>query len=74
VATDGAPAMCSENVGVVGLLKAKLNSLGTTDTFSAIHCIIHQEALCGKSLKMKDVMDVVVKTVNFMRAVHGNER
>ncbi|KAG6933160.1 GTF2I repeat domain containing 2 [Chelydra serpentina] len=27
LATDGAPLMCSENLGVVGLLKTKLNSL-----------------------------------------------
>ena len=74
VATDGAPAMCSENVGVVGLLKAKLSMVGVPETFAAIHCILHQEALCGKSLKMKEVMDVVVKTVNFIRARGLNHR
>ncbi|XP_075692926.1 general transcription factor II-I repeat domain-containing protein 2-like [Rhinoderma darwinii] len=68
VATDGAPAMCSENVGVVGLLKAKRNQLSLSSPFSAIHCILHQEALCSKSLKMKEVMDFVIRTVNFIRA------
>ncbi|KAM4026817.1 general transcription factor II-I repeat domain-containing protein 2-like [Anomaloglossus baeobatrachus] len=68
VVTDGAPAMCSENIGVVGLLKAKQNQLSLSGPFSAIHCILHQESLCGKSVQLKEVMDFVVKTVNFIRA------
>ena len=72
VATDGAPAMCSERVGLVGLLKNKVKNLG--EYISAIHCIIHQEALCGKKIQMKNVMDVVVKTVNFIRARALNHR
>lgn len=75
LATDGAPSMCSENIGVVGLLKTKLNSLNIPGiSFTSIHCILHQEALCSKSLQMKEVMDVVVKTVNFIRARGLNHR
>ena len=71
LATDGAPAMCSSNVGVVGLVKKKLNSLEANEiNFISVHCILHQEALCSKSLQMKEVMDLVVKTVNFIRS-HG---
>ena len=71
LATDGAPAMCSSNVGVVGLVKKKLNSLEANKiNFISVHCILHQEALCSKSLQMKEVMDLVVKTVNFIRS-HG---
>lgn len=33
-----------------------------------IHCIIHQEALCAKTIKLGDVMATVVKTVNIIRA------
>jgi hypothetical protein len=40
---------------------------GTTSFFS-LHCILHQEALCEKSLKMTHVMDTAVKTVNFIRS------
>ena len=69
VATDGAPAMCSERVGLVGLLKNKVKKLG--EYISAILCIIHQEALCGKKIQMKNVMDVVV---NFIRARALNHR
>ncbi|MBN3323638.1 GTD2B protein, partial [Atractosteus spatula] len=74
VSGNGAPAMSSENVVVVGLLKAKLNNLGVSGTFTAIHCILHQEVLCGKSLKMKEVMDVVVKTINFICSRSLNHR
>ena len=71
LATDGAPAMCSSNVGVVGLVKKKLNSLEANEiNFISVHCILHQEALCSKSLQMKEVMDLVVETVNFIRS-HG---
>ena len=51
VATDGALAMCSERMGLVGLLKDKVKKLG--EYISAIHCIIHQEALCRKKIQMK---------------------
>ncbi|KAM3936090.1 general transcription factor II-I repeat domain-containing protein 2B-like [Leptodactylus fuscus] len=74
VATDGAPAMCSQKAGVVGLLKDKLNRLSLSGSFAAIHCILHQEALCAKNIQLKEVMDVVVKTANFIRARGLNHR
>lgn len=33
-----------------------------------MHCIIHQEALCAKTVQLGDVMNTVVKTVNIIRA------
>ena len=73
IATDGAPAMVSNNVGLVGLLRKKLDKdFGVS--MSAIHCVIHQEALCGKHLKIQDVMNVVVKTINFIRSRGLNHR
>ena len=69
LATDGAPAMRSRRIGVVGYVENKLNCLGTEKVnFVSVHCILHQEALCSKSLQMREVMDVVVKTVNFIRS------
>ena len=32
------------------------------------HCIIHQQALCGKILNMKEAMDIAMKTVCQVRA------
>jgi len=35
--------------------------------FWTFHCTSHQKALCCKSSKMEHVMQVVVRTVNFIR-------
>lgn len=35
-----------------------------------IHCIIHQQDLCGKVINLENVMSVVIKTVNFIKS-HG---
>ena len=63
VCTDGAPAMTGCNVGFCAQLEQFLGR-----TLLKYHCIIQQESLCGKSLQMKDVMSVVVKCVNDIRA------
>ena len=67
--------MLSEKVGVVGLLKNKLQNLSPQGiNFTSIHCILHQEALCGKNIQMKGVMEIVVKTVNFIQSRALNHR
>ena len=38
------------------------------------HCIIHQEQLCAKTLKMEHVMENFVNTVNFIRSKGLNHR
>ena len=61
--------MRSSRISVVGCVENKPNSVGTEKVnFVSVHCILHQEALCGKSLQMRKVMDIVVKTVNFIRS------
>uniref|UniRef100_A0A3B4AJP6 Uncharacterized protein n=1 Tax=Periophthalmus magnuspinnatus TaxID=409849 RepID=A0A3B4AJP6_9GOBI len=64
--TDGAPAICGEKSGVVGRMRVKMQEENCTRELTAYHCIIHQEALCGKVLKMDHVMSTVTQTVNFI--------
>lgn len=39
-----------------------------------LHCIIHQETLCKSVLKLKHVISVVTKVVNFIRGRALNHR
>ncbi|XP_067131976.1 general transcription factor II-I repeat domain-containing protein 2B-like [Centruroides vittatus] len=61
IVTDGARAMTGKNIGLAGLLQKE------GITCRMLHCIIHQEALCGLSLQLKDVMDKVCKITNLIR-------
>lgn len=61
IATDGAPSMTGRKSGLVGLLRE--NGV----TCPTIHCIIHQGALCGKSVKQDQVFKTVIKIINMIR-------
>lgn len=61
IVTDGAKAMVGSQVGLVGLLRKAGISC------PSFHCIIHQEALCGKILEMEDTMKTVMKCVNMIK-------
>ncbi|XP_050338240.1 general transcription factor II-I repeat domain-containing protein 2-like [Bactrocera neohumeralis] len=65
VATDGAKSMTGHKSGFI----SKFN-LEKYNDFIASHCLVHQKALCAKSLSFTHVMDVVVKCVNLVRS-HG---
>ena len=55
--------------GVVSLIEKEMRNAGIERKLVRTHCtIIHLEALCAKSLKMQEVMRVVIKIVNFVRA------
>uniref|UniRef100_A0A6P7F3L2 General transcription factor II-I repeat domain-containing protein 2-like n=1 Tax=Diabrotica virgifera virgifera TaxID=50390 RepID=A0A6P7F3L2_DIAVI len=62
--TDGAPAMVGCDKGLVALCRKD----ETFPQFPCYHCIIHQQALCGNFLKLNNVMKLVVKIVNKIRA------
>lgn len=74
ITTDGAPAMVGNKKGFVSLLQEHLENFGIPQKLVKIHCIIHQEALCAKSLKLKNVMDTVVKVVNLILSRGLNHR
>lgn len=67
VTTDGGRNMCGTKTGLVGNICNAVTGAGA-DKPMILHCIIHQQALCGKHMKISDVMDVVVQTVNFIRS------
>ncbi|XP_065651232.1 zinc finger BED domain-containing protein 5-like [Hydra vulgaris] len=73
VATDGASAMIAKNKGFI-----KLFSSHISHEIISSHCILHQEALVAKSLgaipQLKNVMEVIVPIVNFIRAKSLNRR
>ncbi len=65
VATDGSP---------LTKLKEKIQKENPSQKFWNFDCILHQEAFCSKTLKMDNIMNVVIKTVNFIRAKGLNHR
>jgi hypothetical protein len=68
--SDGAPAMIGKNNNVAAKLKKnKAKEFEGTTYFRSLHCILHQQELCAKYLEMNHVMDTVIKTVNFIRAI-----
>lgn len=66
VTTHGAPAMTGEHKGMASMVCAKVKESGGEAV--RMHCIIHQEALCAKTVQLGDVMNTVVKTVTIIRA------
>lgn len=62
VVTDSAKVMVVKNIGFVGLLRK------SNVHVPAIHCIIHLEvSLCGKIMKLDELMNVVFKITNLIR-------
>ncbi|CAL1571780.1 unnamed protein product [Knipowitschia caucasica] len=53
--------------GLVAHVRRKLEEEGVEDAI-ALHCIIHQQALCSKILKFDNVMSDVVKFINHIRS------
>ena len=55
-------------------IKSELNveSINTEDL--CIHCIIHQQNLCAKSIKFHNLMPTVISSINFIKARALNHR
>lgn len=73
VTTDGAPSMVGSKRGVIAHIKQEMDKHNHPHPI-AIHCLIHQQALCFKSLKWDSVMKIVVSCVNFIRVHALNHR
>uniref|UniRef100_A0A8C4UKQ9 SPIN-DOC-like zinc-finger domain-containing protein n=1 Tax=Falco tinnunculus TaxID=100819 RepID=A0A8C4UKQ9_FALTI len=73
VTTDGAPSMVGSMKGVVARINKEMDKRSHPHPI-AIHRIIHQQALCCKSLKLDSGMKIVVSCVNFIRAHALNHR
>ncbi|XP_073423395.1 general transcription factor II-I repeat domain-containing protein 2-like [Dendrobates tinctorius] len=73
VTTDGAPSMVGSKKGVIARINQEMDKHNHSHPI-AIHCLIHQQALCSKSLKWDSVMKIVVSCVNFIRANALNHR
>jgi len=65
IVTDGARAMIGSKNGFAGQIKQR------DLKFPIIHCIIHQEALCGKVVKLCSAMQTVTKIIN---AIKGGQK
>ncbi|XP_025406820.1 general transcription factor II-I repeat domain-containing protein 2B-like, partial [Sipha flava] len=66
VTTDGERNMCGAHTGLVGNICKAVLETGAAAPM-AIHCIIHQQALCGKNAPIYEVMNIVVQNVNYIR-------
>jgi hypothetical protein len=66
--------MIGSKKGFSTLLVNHLRSLGHKQDVKRFHCIVHQEALCAKSVTIASVMNVVVKAVNYVLAHALNHR
>ena len=63
ITTDGVPSMTGRRNGLVALV---LEEEGVDEAI-ALHCIIHQQALCSNCLKFDNVISIVVKCINYIR-------
>ncbi|XP_025420898.1 general transcription factor II-I repeat domain-containing protein 2-like [Sipha flava] len=69
ITTDGAKSMIGSKSGLIGRINSKMSELNLSPPIG-IHCIVHQQALCGKVLDLENVMYIVVQIINFIRS-HG---
>jgi hypothetical protein len=66
--TDGAKSVVGSKTSLVGHLKQ------LEVKCVLIHCIIHQEVLCGKIMKMNHRMKTVLNTVSVIRGRNKAQR
>ncbi|XP_074026327.1 general transcription factor II-I repeat domain-containing protein 2-like [Leptinotarsa decemlineata] len=73
ITTDGGKNMNGKNKGVVALVSKAVENDGGSKPL-VLHCIIHQQFLCGKCLDMSEVLKPVISVVNFIISTGLNHR
>ena len=69
--TDGAPVVAGKREGLVKLIED--DAIPTQNShLIKYHCTIHQENLSTKALKMGNIMQIIIKIVNFISAKGSN--
>lgn len=72
--TNGVPTMSGKKNGLVVRICEKRAEENCVGELSIYHCIKHHESLCGRAIKMKDVMTTVTQVLNFTRTKGLNHR
>ena len=73
ISTDGARAMSGRIKGLSGLFYNEFKRVTGNDLI-VCHCLLHQEVLCSKILKMQNVIPRIIKIINFIRSTGLNHR
>ena len=73
ITTDGARNMEGKKKGVSALMNEKVLEANGGQPMQ-FHCIIHQQALCGKVFNWRHVMSVIASNVNFIKDHALNHR
>ncbi|GBP41280.1 General transcription factor II-I repeat domain-containing protein 2A [Eumeta japonica] len=69
VCTDGVPSMVGLRKSFIEILNEKTTELNVQkDDLIVLYCIIHQQTLCSKSIRLQNVINMVAKTINFIRS------
>jgi hypothetical protein len=66
--------MVGRHNGVAAKLRTKIENFDPDSSFAHFHCIIHQQNLCSKILKLGHMFSLVTKTVNYIRGRALNHR
>lgn len=68
ITTDGCPSLTGQNKGLIAIIKIKIEETNSGQELFPFHCIIHQQVLCKKVLKLKEILKTVTGIINYIRS------
>ena len=74
VTSDVSPNLTGKKVGLLKRIQDQVRELIPDQNVVFLHCIIHQEVLCKRILKLDHVVNTVKKVVNYIRTRGLNHR